>query len=434
MLGSHTVNLTPANTATRAASAMNRVAVRHVQMICTSLMLATAIFAFPSGPLPAAEIWTDAGGTHQVEAEFLGLRGTDVYLKNANDVTLKVPMSALSAASQQLARQLAAAQRPAPPAGASDTPDAAASALLKEIEAGNLGAVWDALPASYQSDVNDVVHTFAENMDAEMWNTGAAIGQKAARVLKEKKDFVITSLTANADIPVDQATIASNWDPVVDVLVTLFNSEIADLQKLKTIDVGQFLNGTGRSIASQLAALAKAAEEQGLSPDQFPGVQVDEMPIPNLSKIKVTTLQQDGDTATIRVDDGEKVEDHQAVRVDGKWLPKEMVDQWPDAMAQAKLALTTKMPETLQQGKFLILPMMKQVEGVIDRLLAAETQEAFDQIIAEAMQQVMPQMMPPGAEGGPMPPGGADPLGAPPAGGADPFGAPPAGNADPFGG
>ena len=424
------MNSTPTNIAARAAFASSSLALQRTGLIPVILALAITIFAFPSGPLPAAETWTDAAGTHQVEAEFLGIRGTDVYLKNTNDVTLKVPMSALSAASQQLARQLAAAQRPVPPAGAADTPDAAVNALLKEIEAGNLRAVWDALPASYQSDVNDVVHTFAENMDAEMWGTGAAVAQKAARVLKEKKDFVIASLTANPQVPVDQATIASNWDPVVDVLGTLVNSEIADLQKLKSIDVGEFLNSTGQLIASQLAALAKAVDEQNLSPDQFPGVPVDQMPIPNLSKAKITTLQQDGDTATIRIDDGEKVEDHEAVRVDGKWLPKEMVDGWPDAMVQAKAALTTKMPQMLQQGKMFILPMMKQFEGVMDQLLAAETQEAFDQIIEKTMQDAMPQ----GGGGGPMPPGGGDPFGAPPDGNADPFGAPPAGNADPFGG
>jgi hypothetical protein len=400
-----------------------------LRVVVSSLVLATSVFACHAGTLPAAETWTDASGAYQVEAEFLGIRGTDVYLKNMNGVTLKVPMAKLSAASQQLARQLAAAQRPAPPAGAADTPDAAANALLKEIEAGNLRAVWDALPASYQSDVNDIVHTFAENMDAELWNSGATFAQKAVRVLKEKKSFVIASLMANAPVPANQATIDSNWDPVVDVLATLVNSEIADLQKLKTMDIGAFLNGTGRSIATQLAAIAKAAEAEGLSPDQFPGVPVDEMPMPNLSKAKITTVQSDGDTATIRIDDGEKVEEHEVVRVDGKWLPKEMVDGWPEAMAQAKLALTTNMPGALQQGKILILPMMQQLEIVLDQLLAAETQEAFDQVVKETMEQMMPR----GGEGGPMPPGGGDPFGAPPAGGADPFGAPPAGNADPFG-
>jgi hypothetical protein len=278
--------------------------------------------------------------------------------------------------------------------------------------------------------VNDLVQTFAENMDAQIWNGGAALVQKAARVLKDKKEFAIAALMANLPAPIEQATIETAWDPLADVLVTLVNSEIADLEKLKEIDVGVFLNSTGRSLADKLAVLADTLDEESLSPDQFPAVEVPEMPMPNLAKVQITTVQIDGDTATIRIDDGEKVEDHEVVRVDGKWLPKEMVDEWAQWTADAKTALTTAMPQQLQESKMFITMMMTPFQQVLDKLLAAQTQEEFNQVLQEFQQQ----MQPPG-EGGPPVPGG-DPFGAPPGGGQpDPFGAPPADGAseDPFG-
>ena len=185
-------------------------------------------FAAPA----AAEVWKDGSGQFQVEAEFLGIRGTDVYLKKPNGMTIKVPLARLSAESQQLARQLA---MPAAPAASGcgryarrRGPSAAAS-----MEAGNLRALWDALPASYQSDVNDLIHTFAANMDADVWRAGAGLLQKAIRVLKEKKEFILKQ-PALAQSPMDATTMAENWDPLVGVLETIATSELADLQKLKT--------------------------------------------------------------------------------------------------------------------------------------------------------------------------------------------------------
>jgi len=77
-------------------------------------LAAVALFAFVTPAM--AEVWKDRTGQFQVEAEFLGIRGTDVYLKKPNGVTIKVPLDRLSAESQQRARQLAMPPAPAAPA------------------------------------------------------------------------------------------------------------------------------------------------------------------------------------------------------------------------------------------------------------------------------------------------------------------------------
>ena len=394
-----------------------------------------AILLAAGVPPAAAEVWKDSEGKFQVEAEFLGIRGADVYLKKPNGVTIKVPLARLSAESQQLARQLAQPAQPAAPAAAADTPDAAARALLVSVEAGDLRALWDALPSSYQRDVNDVIHTFAANMDVDLWRSGAAIFKKAVRVLKEKKEFILKQ-PALAASPVDVTAMTENYDPLVGVLETLAGSELTDLQKLKTLDMAAFLDGTGKKVAGQLAAVAKAADDKKLDLNGFPGVPVEAMPLANLGKAKFSTLKIAGDTATLRVENEGETKDVEVVRVDGKWWPKEIADKWPQQMQAAKAALTTQMPEELKKNKMAAMMPMQMVVSVLDSLLAAKTQQEFDQVIQQVMQTFAPQ-----GPGGP--PAGAPPAGAPPAGGqpagGQPAGGQPAGgnpppvSADPFG-
>lgn len=397
---------------------------RHATVLAVA---AATLLTMPALPA-AAEIWKDVSGQFQIEAEFLGIRGPDLYLKKTNGVTIKVPLVRLNAESQQRARQLAMPAMPAMPAtpatpeAAADTPDAAARAIVASLEAGNLRAVWDALPSRYQSDVNDLVHTFAANMDASVWKAGVVVVQKYVRVLKEKKEFVLKQ-PALAQSLEDPKIAAETLTGVAEILDTMTASDLADLQKIKTLEVGAFLDGTGKKVGEQMAALAKALDEKKLSLTDLRVVPVDAMPLADLAKVKFSTVKIEGDTATLRVDKEGKTEDHEVVRVDGKWLPKEMVDQWPEKMQAAKDALTKDMPERLTKNKMQIIMPIQMLQAVFDQLLAAKTQEEFDQVV----KQIQQAFTPPGPGGGPaVPPGAPGPAAPPPGGNAKP-------SADPFG-
>jgi len=162
--------------------------------------------------------------------------------------------------------------------------------------------------------------------------------------------------------------------------------------------------------------LAKAADDKKLSLTEFPGVPVDAMPLAGIGSAKFSTVKIEGDTATLRIENEDKTEDQEVVRVDGKWLPKAMVDQWSEQMQSAKTALTTQMPENLKKNKLAIVMPMQMILGVMDQLLATKTQEEFDQVIQTIMQTFAPQ-----GPGAPPADGAAPPAnGAAPA--ANPFG------------
>ena len=69
-----------------------------------------------------------------------------------------------------------------------ETADKALSAVLEGLHENRPDAVWDALPASYQQDVNDVVHLFATRMHPEAWKWFVQIARKGAVVMRLPRD------------------------------------------------------------------------------------------------------------------------------------------------------------------------------------------------------------------------------------------------------
>jgi hypothetical protein len=343
-----------------------------------------------------------------------------VYLKKTNGTLIRVPMGQLSAASQQLAQQMAQAAATAAMGSAQpDSAEAAVRTILQQLQQGNVRSVWDALPASYQSDVNDLVHTFAENMDGQIWSGGVTIANKAVKLLKDKKEFILNHPQL-AENPMDDATVDRNWTAVVEILETLLASELADLEKMKSLDVGQFLSGTGNTMMQQMAAIAESVESSGVGLEGIPGAaQVESLPLANLSKVQISVVRADADTAVLKMVGPEgEAEETEFVRYEGKWLPKEMVDGWAQGIADAKaqlLVVGQQMKDNRQQA---LMPMM-MVGGVLDQLLAAETQEQFNEVVQGIVGMFMPDMDGVEVEGVEAGDGGF---------GADPFGAGGAGN------
>lgn len=75
--------------------------------VAPGLLLASFVAATAIG-----ETWTDTSGAYTVEAQFVALKNSEVYLKKENGVTIKVPLNRLSTVSQQLALRLAKPREP----------------------------------------------------------------------------------------------------------------------------------------------------------------------------------------------------------------------------------------------------------------------------------------------------------------------------------
>lgn len=314
-----------------------------------------------------------------------------------------------------VSQQLIALSRPPesstpPPASPSvpakaglETPDAAARGIYDALQAGDLRAFWNVLPEAYKTDVNDLIRTFAANVDSDVWKAGVRLVQKAVKVAQEKKDLILNH-PGMANFKVPPEVLAGQWDSLVGILATIAASELTDLQRLKTFDVGVFLDGSGDKITTQLMDLAKA------DVTSLPEVPVQQLQFGRLKDANFSTVRIDGDTATVRIVSLGTSQDEEFVRVDGRWLPKEMVDDWHEAMRAARESLRAQMPAYLKENKMQLVMSFSVVETVLDQLLAAKTQSEFNQVIEQVQGSLLPR------QGGIALPGGSNSLGPPSAG------------------
>ena len=74
------------------------------------------------------------------------------------------------------------------------------------------------------------------------------------KILQTQPNFIAQSPALSA-LPVDAKTITDNLGVPLKALTLLLNSDLADLQKLQTLDLATFARGQGLEIAQQLSQL-----------------------------------------------------------------------------------------------------------------------------------------------------------------------------------
>lgn len=313
--------------------------VRLLLLNC-SLALACASLSALTPNTVRGETWKDNTGKFSVEAQFISLQGDKVVLKKANGSTIQVPLARLDAASQEQAKRLAAIP---PQPGAEQAPDVYVRELILLGMSADYHKLWHAVPASYQKDIHDVVHSFAQNMDPSLWNNGSGLVKKAVRVLKEKKQFIL----AHPQVVAAGDAAAKNWDPLVDFLDSAVNSDLTDLEKLKTIDLAQFTAGGGAKIIEKLKVASEASKEfqkvalpapplGGDGAGGLPGAPFADLAQLQPSDIKVSTISREGDKAVLKTELGKTVMQEEWVKVEGKWVPSKLAKDWQSHMTEAR--------------------------------------------------------------------------------------------------
>ncbi|MBL7222858.1 MAG: hypothetical protein ISS72_03300 [Candidatus Brocadiae bacterium] len=265
-----------------------------------------------------------------------------------------------------------------------DTPDGTVTAVAAALADGKPQVLWTAMPASYQKDVTGLVRDFAGKVDADIYDKGWGLAKKLVKVLSEKRSFILGS-PALAQAGIDKAKAEAQYDAIVGALDALASSEVSSIAGLKSVDVGSFLRTTGAKLmaaASKASALTKKDEYN----KEF---------VADMKGMKAEVESVDGDTAKVKITHAgaSKPKTAEFVKVEGRWVPKEMADGWAEAMADAKKGLAKMSGEAMAKQKPQILAMMGAAEPMLDLLLKADSQEKFDQAIGQTMGMVMGAMM-----------------------------------------
>ncbi|MFH1301945.1 MAG: hypothetical protein ABIK07_12870 [Planctomycetota bacterium] len=264
-------------------------------------------------------------------------------------------------------------QKAAEAAEAAKTLDPAESmmVMIKGINNQQMEAVWNFLPASYQTDVNGLVHEFSTKMDPEIYDGTFQTGQRIAKLLKDKKEYILKNQTIQG-LPVPQEKIAQYWEPTCGILTAIFNSDLSSLDKLKSFDGGKFLSSTGNQLAKNVVSFS----------DLIPTKEGEPSFSDKLKQTKVTVVSTEGDTATIKIEaPGEAPKEEQMVRIEEKWIPKNLADNWKSKMENAHKQLAELTPEKVTAQKEQTLAGLAKVNGVLEQLEKAENEEQFNKTL-----------------------------------------------------
>lgn len=251
------------------------------------------------------------------------------------------------------------------------TADAAVMQVIDSLEKNDPSAFWHMLPESYQTQANDVLHDFAEKVPDNLYNQGAGLVKKLEEVLSTKKDLLLENSMVQQS-PVD---VSANYDQIVALLGAITSSNLKSVETLKTADIGKLMGDIGGKFM-QTAANMELDQSPASTREMKEMLEFKD----KLSTFNAELVSEEGDTATVRISmEGEEPEEMDFVRIEGKWLPKEMAEGWSEMIADAKAGVAGMNidPQTASQMQM----GMTMADSVLDQLLNAETQEDLQQVI-----------------------------------------------------
>ncbi|MFW6217445.1 MAG: hypothetical protein ACOC4K_00470 [Verrucomicrobiota bacterium] len=267
------------------------------------------------------------------------------------------------------------------PAGIPEAPDAAIQTVAREFGGGNTGILWQAMPASYQSDVNGIVQLAGGKFDAEIYNKSFELIARIGEVAKQQTTFLLNNQFLAQQPEEERADLEAAIPALADLLTTISNSEIASVEGLQAFDGQDFFENTLAKLSDDIAELSKLSEEEVPS-------------MADLKDVTVSVVEQADGTATLELSmPGEEPQTEVFTQVEGRWVPQEIAAEWAMSMAEAQANLEAITPEEIAAQKPQIMGVLTMFEGVLNQLEAAETQEQFDQALQGAMMPIMGLMM-----------------------------------------
>lgn len=202
-----------------------------------------------------------------------------------------------------------------------DSADAAVRRVLAGLHGRQALAIWEFLPPSYQNDMQQTVRDIAARLDDRAWQSLVATWQRARNILPGKLDAVATGATSGSE---SAKPLTINSSGVLRLLNAIGESELSSVEKLRTIELANFIDKTGHDILT------------GFGEWTARGVDVGD-PFENLTKVKVELLSESGDSAVVKVCwPGQPATEHPFVRIENHWLPKTLADGWQDGIQQAR--------------------------------------------------------------------------------------------------
>lgn len=264
-----------------------------------------------------------------------------------------------------------------------DAPDAAIEMIAQELADRNGGILWEAMPASYQGDLNSIAQLAGTKIDAELYNRSFALIGRLADVADKQKTFILNTELRGKQPAEQIARIEAAWPSIIGFVKSICGSAIASAEGLQSFDGQSFFETTVSSLLGYTGGIASVGGEK--DPFEFGTIQL---------------VESNENTAVLELVSPDGIaQSEEFTKVEGRWVPTEMASEWVTTMAEAKAKLEAISLEEIAKNKPQFIGIMTMVEGILTQLEVAETQEQFDQALQGAMMPLMGLMMMQGGMG-----------------------------------
>ncbi len=269
-------------------------------------------------------------------------------------------------------------------------PEAAIDSLVENLKAHQPQALWHAMPAKYQSDLREVIGAFCDHMDPKIYDRSMALTSKLADVLETKKDFFYNSPVA-LSTPFFDSMAGAKWDEVTALVRTFAESDLATIDRLRNMDPGDFLASTGAEIMDRSERLRLVSGKNNTG-DPWQKLQESL----DLGKMTFTETSSNQGLFVIQRKDEKEPTEVKMVKVEGRWVPVDMSQNWDAGIIRAKAGMKQLSGPEFQKSKPIIIFALTSFEGVLNQLLNATSQQQFDQTLLQMVQisQTLKSMAP----------------------------------------
>jgi len=262
-----------------------------------------------------------------------------------------------------------------------DEPDAAIQTIMREIGGGNTAILWEAMPAGYRTDINDIAQLAGTKIDPELYDKTFDLIGRIGGVVSKQKEFILNNPQFAGQPEADKEKFEKAIPSIAALLETVAASNVATAEGLQTFEGEAFFDTTVAKISDHVMTLSKLTDEGDAS-------------MADLKEATVKVVEREGDTATLEMTiANEPPETEIFKQVEGRWVPVGMADQWSAKMGEARANLESMTPEDMAAQKPQIMGVLGMMDGVVTQLETAETQQQFDQALQQAMMPLMGLMM-----------------------------------------
>ena len=329
----------------------------------------------------SAESWTSLAGS-SIDAKLVGIwEGNAILLLN-DGRRAKVDLNNLNAVSRIRAREVDAERRnqrkyrvnelqsqataeaaPAPTPLPQQPPAdpyvemppglTLADSCAHVIEQSNRGhlliAMYDALPASYQQDIDAIAKKFGDAVSEDDWNAIRGSLFMLGDVVVSHQNWILSYPRLKATGSEGEEVIRSRLLPLGGLLRDMFDPQSCSLESFRSTPFREWLADRDAVLAAYYPAFS------------------DLIPSPSFE-----ILEEKDDTASVKLMQGEDQTTVAFSKVEGRWVPADMAKDWAENIEKAK----TDFPaQIVPGGKLQVVPLI--AGGVTAALTQAKSAAEF---------------------------------------------------------